>query len=356
MQQNLTEKRVEGKFGLIQKAMDDHAYDVVVKESCGLFEVAFKKIFQEAVVQLNFEDRNHLLEKEKVIGKGKKGVNEFGFGELVGLFRETGLMKKWAEISNRDLGLIESVNYNSIVQLRNELVHNGGQCGRIEAELVFNYLKSLYATLGFINMEKAISESFEKQPVVVESGEKRELANIALIKDKGIIVNQADNTRNMSCKVETINRMLSVVYRNTKELAGEEAAEKMLYDMGDDSGSAFGRVMYEQWEMENQDYSFEDKIAMWCEFDSVVGWGKFVSSIVVNEDDGTLDGYLEIKDNFLCHNRKRNDVPICGFMKGYCEGVMTELLGGYPAKLVCDEKQCPLKNPLKKVCRLNIED
>ena len=116
MQQNLTEKRVEGKFGLIQKAMDDHAYDVVVKESCGLFEVAFKKIFQEAVVQLNFEDRNYLLEKEKVIGKGKKGVNEFGFGELVGLFRETGLMKKWAEISNRDLGLIESVNYNSIAQ------------------------------------------------------------------------------------------------------------------------------------------------------------------------------------------------------------------------------------------------
>ena len=45
--------------------------DVVVKESCGLFEVAFKKIFQEAVVQLNFEDRNHLLEKEKVIGNAK---------------------------------------------------------------------------------------------------------------------------------------------------------------------------------------------------------------------------------------------------------------------------------------------
>jgi len=354
MQENLSHSRVEGKFGLIQKAMDEHAYDVVVKECCGLFEVAFKKIFQEAVSRFKFEDRNILLEKEKEIGKGKKGVNEFGFGELVGLFRETSLMRKWAEFSGQDIGLIDSVNYNSVVKLRNELVHNGARCGIIEAELVFNYLKSLYATLGFINMEKAISESFGKKTVTEQPGEKKELANIVLVKDKGIIVNQADNTRNMSCKVETINRMLSVVYRNTKELAGEDAAEKMLYDMGYDSGSAFGRVMYEKWEMEDAENSFEDKLAMWCDFDSVVGWGRFKSNIVVNEDEGTLEGYLEIKDNFLCHNRKRTDVPICGFMKGYCEGVMTELLGGYKVSLDCEDGQCPLKSPLKKVCRLNL--
>ncbi len=354
MQQNLTDNKVEGKFSVIQKAMDDHAYDIVVKECCGLFEVAFKRIFQEAVVQLNFEDRNVLLEKERVIGKGKKGINEFGFGELVGLFRETGLMKKWAEISNRDIGLIESVNYSSVVHLRNELVHNGGQCGRIEAELVFNYVKSLYAILGFINMEKAISESFETKATVGVTNDKKELVNIVLVKDKGIIVNQADNTRNISCKVETINRMLSVVYKNTKELVGEDAAEKILYDMGYDSGSAFGRVMYEKWEMEDDENSFEDKLSMWCDFDSVVGWGRFKSNIVVNEDEGTLEGYLEIKDNFLCHNRKKTDPPICGFIKGYCEGVMTELLGGYKVSVHCEEGQCPLRSPLKKVCRLNL--
>lgn len=354
MEQNATNNKVEGKFSVIEKAMDDHAYDIVVKECCGLFEVAFKRIFQEAVVQLSYEERNALLEKERIIGKGKKGVHEFGFGELVGLLRETGLMKKWAAISNRDIGLIESVNYNSVVQLRNDLVHNGGQCGRIEAELVFNYVKGLYATLGIINMEKAISESFDTKAPVETTDNKKEFVNIVLIKDKGIIINQADNSRNMSCKVETINRMLSVVYTNTKDLAGEEAAEKMLYDMGYDSGSAFGRVMYDQWEMEDNDSSFEEKLAMWCDFDSVVGWGRFKSSIVVNEDEGTLDGYLEIRDNFLCHNRKRTDVPICGFMKGYCEGVITELLGGLKVYISCDEGQCPLKNALKKVCRFHV--
>ena len=72
----MTDSRYEDKFSIIQKAMDDRAYDIVVKECCGLFEVAFKKIYQEAVVSLNsFEDRTLLFEKEKEIGKGKKGVN-----------------------------------------------------------------------------------------------------------------------------------------------------------------------------------------------------------------------------------------------------------------------------------------
>ena len=354
MQQNITDNKVAGVFSTIQKAMNEEAYEIVVKECCGLFEVAFRKIFQEAVTTFNFEDRNSLLDEEKKIGKEKKGVNEFGLGELVGLFRETGLMKKWAKISNRDLGLISSLDFNSVVRLRNDLVHNGGQCGRLEAELVFNYVKSLYATLGFISLEKAISESFETKQVQDEASDKR-MVNIALIKEKGIIVNQADNTRNMSCKVETINRMLSVAYKRTEEMSGEEAAENILYYMGYDSGSSFGRVMGDKWEMEDNEISFEEKLSMWCEFDSVVGWGKFINSIVVNEDDGILEGYVEIKDNFLCYNRKRTDVPICGFMRGYCDGVISELLGGYETSVCCDEKQCPLRNPLRKVCKLDIK-
>lgn len=357
MDKAVAENKVEDKFSIIQKAMDDRAYDIVVKESCGLFEVAFKKIFQEAVVTLNFEDRNILLEKEKIIGKGKKGVNDFGFGELVGLFRETGLMKKWAEASNRDIGLIDTINYNSIVNLRNALVHNGGNCGQVEADLVFNYVKNLYATLGLINLEKAITDSFEppKNSSGIEEKDKKELVNIALIRDRGIIINQSDGSRNISYKVETINRMLTVVYNKTMELAGVEAAEQMLFDMGYDSGSAFGRVMHEKWELEDSDLSFENKFALWCDFDSVVGWGRFKSSIKVDEEEGTLNGYLEIKENFLCHNRKKTDAPICGFIKGYCEGVIEELLGGLQIKLTCESGQCPLKNALKKVCKFKVE-
>ena len=354
MEQYVTDKNVEEKFGAIQRAMDAGEYDIVVKECGGLFETAFKKIFHEAVALLEFKERNELLEKEKEKGEGKKGVDAFTFGQLVGLFSETKLMKKWAKISNRDVGLMEYVNFNSVVDLRNDVTHNMGRCGKADAELVFQYLKALYTAMGMTDIEKICYRPPVSRVPVEVSGDQKEKANITLLKEKGIILNEADNSRNMSCKVETINRMLSVAYSNTKELAGEEAAEKLLYDMGYDSGSAFGRVMYERWEMEKNEISFNEKLEKWCDFDSVVGWGRFKSSIVVNEDEGTLEGHLEIKDNFLCHNRKKTDVPICGFMKGYCDGVITELLGGLDVNIECDEGQCPLRNALRKVCKFSV--
>lgn len=354
MEKYVTDKKVEEKFGAIQRAMDAGEYDIVVKECGGLFETAFKKIFQEAVTLFGFKERNELLEKEKEKGEGKKGVDAFGFGELVGLFRETELMKKWAAISQRDIGLIENVNYAPIVKLRNDLVHHGGRCGKSDAELVFQYLKALYTAMGMTNIEEICHKAHNPVVIAEAPGNQRERANIILDRERGIILNEADNTRNMSCKVETINRMLSVAYKNTKELVGEEAAEKLLYDMGYDSGSAFGRVMYERWDIEKNDISVKEKLDEWCEFDSVVGWGRFRNNIEIDGYKRTLEGNLEISENFLCHKRKRNDVPICGFMKGYCDGVITELLGGLDVNISCDEGQCPLRNALMRVCKFNV--
>lgn len=354
MEQYVTDKNVEEKFGAIQRAMDAGEYETVVKECGGLFEAAFKKIFQEAVTLLSFEERSKLFEKEKEIGKEKKGVNEFGFGELVGLFRKTELMKKWAAISKRDIGLIESVNYNPVVDLRNDLVHHGGRCGKADAELVFQYLKALYTAMGMTDIEKiCYKKPVRKVPNEV-TDDQNEKANIKYVK-KGIILNEADNSRNMSCKVETVNRMLSVAYDNTKKLAGEEAAEQLLYDMGNYSGSAFGSVMNERWKMEKEKLSFGEKLEKWCDFDSDVGWGRFESKIVVNAEEETLEGSLEIEDNFLCDNREITDVPICGFIKGYCDGVISKLLGGLKVKVSCDEGQCPLRNALKEVCKFSVK-
>jgi hypothetical protein len=81
-----------------------------VKESCTLFEIVFRRIFQQAVVSLSYKDREMILEVERVIGKGSKGVQDFGFGELVGLFRESKLMDKRAKHTARDLGIIQTLD------------------------------------------------------------------------------------------------------------------------------------------------------------------------------------------------------------------------------------------------------
>ena len=75
---------------------------VVVKECSTLFEIAFRRIFNEAIISLPFKERLELQECEKKIGKNLKGVQDFTFGELVGLFRESALMNKWVKHSARD--------------------------------------------------------------------------------------------------------------------------------------------------------------------------------------------------------------------------------------------------------------
>lgn len=350
--------QVQDKLSFIQDMIDKGEYNIVITESCSLFEMAFKKIFKEAVASFEFQDRNALMEAEQKIGKGNKGVNDFGFGELVGLNRESHLLSKWATYTNKDMGLINSINFGSIVELRNSLVHKNDSkqvtCNRYDAELVFNCLRNMYATLGFMNLDSAITNSFsapkEETP---KANDGMELVNISLNRQRGIIINQMDGTRNISYKVDTINRMLSVMYEKVSELTSEEDASRILTEMGYDSGSAFGRVMNEKWELED-DLNINDKITMWCDFDSEVGWGRLVNNLNVDEEEGTITGTIDINENFLCYKRKKTEAKICVFLKGYCEGVLEELLGGAQVKLVCSGTGCPLNNALKKKCSYQV--
>lgn len=188
-----------------------------------MFEIVFKKIFAEAVVNFPYQERIKLIETEQKIGNSKKGVQEFGLGQLVGLFRESDLMKKWAKYSNRDIGLIDTLNFNSIVELRNKLVHDAADCSQFEADLVYNYMKNLLASYGFVNLEKAITTSFEKREdsfsksSASENKPNGEYVHIKLIEERGIIINDADGSRNISFKVDTINNMLESMYKSVLE-------------------------------------------------------------------------------------------------------------------------------------------
>ena len=349
---NILSDNVNNKMGFIEQAYNLKQFDVVVKECCGLFEIVFKKIFSEALAQLPLQERIELIEEEKKIGELKKGVQEFGFGQLVGLFRKTNLMKKWAKCSGRDLGLIDSMNFNSIVELRNKLTHDGANCNEFEADLVYNYLKSLLASYGFVNLEKAISSSFEKLEDKRKPDINEKYAKIVLNEERGIIINEADGTRNISFKVDTINSMLESMYKFVLQNSNEHEAGKALFSIGYSGGNRFGKTMNGKWELLNLTY--DEKITKWCEFDSVVGWGKYINNLHINGEECIIEGKLSVQENFLYCNRKKNDIKLCDFFRGYCTGVLEELLDGQSIEVICDGECCPQENPFKKICSLKI--
>ncbi|MCD7948519.1 MAG: hypothetical protein LUG13_09615 [Oscillospiraceae bacterium] len=339
------------KLTSITKSLEIGQYPVVVKECSTLFEVVFRRIYSEALVSLPFAERNELVEYEKAIGKNIKGIQDFGLGELVGLFSKSKLLQKWSKYTGRDLGLINSMNFDSIVALRNRLVHADENCGQLEAELIFNYLKNLLAALGYINMEKAIVESFEKSPTIARGHvESEELADIRLIKERGVIINIADGTRNISFKVDTINQLFDTFLVEMNRSGNKELAQSMLWAMGFAGGKKFGSAINSQWDFENKGMDYGMKIDKWCEFDSQVGWGHVSNDIQIDTDSGEIKGHLYLRENFLCFNRKKKQEKLCNYMMGYCAGVLEELLDGTEVSFKCVCADCPQENPFKKEC------
>lgn len=348
---------MQDKLSFIQKSLDMGEYDVVVKECSTLFEIALKRIFKEAIINLPFNERTEILECEKKIGKNNKGIQDFTFGELVGLFRESKIMNKWTKHSSRDLGLINSLDYAPIVNLRNQIIHEGASCSRYEAELVYNYLRNLLATLGFADLKSSISSSFTKKDYT-ETVEQKKNDNAKIFKyfpDRGLIINPSDGSRNVSLKVETINKIFDIIYQEIEKIADVQTARYILWKAGYESGRTFGGVMNNKWELEHNMSSINDKITKWCEFDSDVGWGKFINSLNVDEEQGEISGFLIISENFQNYNRGKDDRLICCFIKGYAEGVLGELLGGIGVESVCDMNICPKSNVFKKKCNFVIK-
>jgi len=334
------------KLVFIQTSLISNEFDVVVKECGTLFENAFKEIYHQAITSLPFEARNTVLQAETDIGKGKKGVADFTFGELIGLFRTSKLLSKWAKHEGLDLGLISNLDFAPIVDIRNRVMHKGYKPTRLEAELVFNYLRSFLSLTGLAEIEDAPVAKQEPQG---------DVKTFRYIKERGIIVNPEDGSRNVSYKVETLNNMLATIADKVSSHSNEETALNTLHESGYVGGKQFGQVMNEQWELEDAQMTLEQKVSKWCEFDSEVGWGKFSNEMSIDEDEGDLDGKIIIHENFLCHKRKKNDSFICEYMQGYVEGVIEELLGGIEVEVACDMDACPQLKPLKKKCMCAIK-
>ncbi len=139
-------------------------YDSAVKECCGIMEEILKSIFRTAMTELPMTERTKLLEAEAAIGRGVKGYNEFGFGQLVAVFSRCRLLDAWSKHTGKKLGIIKSISLDYIVELRNQLTHNGSDhlCSRSDAQLVYDCLMSWLAFIGYSELESGVESAFHK--------------------------------------------------------------------------------------------------------------------------------------------------------------------------------------------------
>ena len=166
------------------------------------------------------------------------------------------------------------------------------------------------------------------------------------IPERGIMINPEDHQRNVSFRNDTLINLMGGIYEKVAGYSSNEAAEEIFYSSGYTGGRNFGERIKNQW---NLGSSFEDikkKLDKWCKFDSAVGWGKFTIELNYDEENDCLTGKLSINEAFIVD--KVGKRKICGFIRGYCTGVIETLLDLPGVELRC--KDCPLKSMFKSAC------
>lgn len=202
----------EDKFILIQEAYILGGYDIVIQESCKIFESIMKKLFREAIGKFSYEDRVALTKAEAEIGKIGVGIEGFTFGETIGVFNKCDFFQRWGKHTQRNFSLIQSINFNLINDLRRVSAHENEKrvVKKEEAEYVYSHLKIFLATLGYTEFEKYISGAFdirtqhseEKAATKVEPAKRvKSIYDVLDKKEKRRLTLQRNLTKNEDLKV-----------------------------------------------------------------------------------------------------------------------------------------------------------
>ena len=168
----------------------------------------------------------------------------------------------------------------------------------------------------------------------------------------GELVNEGDFSRNISFKVDTFDSLLSYMRKYLedslpylKEERIYEAFIQTLERSGNESGLRFGQTLRNYVWLNYDQYSDVEKVNKWCEFDSRVGWGRFVP-FDISGKELPISFEIRVINNPFAENRTEEDTDLCPFLSGYIHGVLTRILDR-------DERSITVSHELKDCFRIH---
>ncbi len=176
----------------------------------------------------------------------------------------------------------------------------------------------------YVKIRDQIGEDIRQSQALHEEETKRFYLN----RKTGILRNPADESRNISFKVETFNNILWTIRQQLLgRLPGEgKAADEIIYEGGYVPGLKFGRE-FNNILAKKDLHKPQEIIQAWFDFDSDVGFGKFESQRFNRHDflqalssDSKEVGIILLHHNFLIEYERYQDIN--EFIRGYIEGVL----------------------------------
>jgi len=149
------------KMERVQDCLKDSSYTFAASEAAKVIELAFRKLLLHGLPKLDEQTRLKVMESIIAIGKGSRGVESFGLGQMLAVVKRSHFFDAWEQATGKNLMPIKMVNFDVLTELRNKLAHDGYEASKFEAEFMFQVLQGFIDTFDILTIEASASDGVQ---------------------------------------------------------------------------------------------------------------------------------------------------------------------------------------------------
>jgi len=114
---------------------------LAAKDVTGLVETILREVFHQGLLLLEESEQQAIHKTIEKMDNNKVGVEKFTFGHLNNLFNQTQFFEKYAKALQTKTEVVELINLQKFVTLRNKLTHQHAQLSKIDAKFLIQCLE-----------------------------------------------------------------------------------------------------------------------------------------------------------------------------------------------------------------------
>jgi len=136
------------KIDRIKNNIDAQAYTVAAGEAVKIIELAFRKLLVDGLALVSDKDRLKVMQAIIEIGKGEKGVESFGLGQMLAVLRKSKFNDAWEASTGASLNAIKMINFDALNEIRIKLTHDAADASQFEAEILYQAVQGILQGFG----------------------------------------------------------------------------------------------------------------------------------------------------------------------------------------------------------------
>ena len=147
-------------------------YTNAATECVKLIEQALRQVVSRYVEQVDEKVRQDVQEAVKKRVKGDGGIEKLTMGQMVYALQEAKFWEEWARLSGKSLSKLQVLDFEKLTKLRNQVMHDGAEATRTEAEFLLQGLKMILETFGLLTFAATETPTPQEENVMRTTPEK----------------------------------------------------------------------------------------------------------------------------------------------------------------------------------------